>query len=58
MQASAVHEFGTSFLVLSSSELKLLSNNAKNKLRTIKLPITRVGRKMARHVPGPYERDN
>jgi hypothetical protein len=55
MRAVAVQGFGTSFLVLSSSELKLLSNRAKNKLSTMKFPITKVGRKTARHVPGPWD---
>lgn len=43
----------TSFLDFSSSELKLLSNKAKNKFSTIKLPITNVGRNMAKHVEAP-----
>ena len=43
----------TSFFDLSSSELKLLSNKAKNKFRTMKLPMTSVGRKMAKHVDAP-----
>ena len=38
----------TSFLDLSSSQLKLLSNKAKNKLRTMKLPTTKAGKKMAK----------
>lgn len=44
----------TSFFDLSSSELKLLSNKAKNKLRTMKLPMTSVGRKMAKQVDAPF----
>lgn len=40
----------TSFFDFSSSELKLLSNSAKNKFSTMKLPMTSVGRKMAKHV--------
>lgn len=43
----------TSFLDLSSSELKLLSNKAKKRLRTMKFPITKAGRKIAKQVPGP-----
>jgi len=44
----------TSFFDFSSSELKLLSSKAKKRLRTMKLPITRAGRKIAKHVSGPY----
>lgn len=43
----------TSFFDLSSSELKLFSNKAKNKFKTIKFPITSVGRKMAKQVDAP-----
>lgn len=43
----------TSFFDFSSSELKLLSNKAKNKFNTIKLPMTSVGKKMAKHVEAP-----
>lgn len=55
MNAALSYKIYTSFLVLSSSELKLLSNRAKNKLRTIKFPITKVGRNTAKHVPGPWD---
>lgn len=47
-----------SFFDLSSSELKLLSNNAKNKFRTMKFPMTRVGRNMAKHVEAPCCKGN
>ena len=43
----------TCFLDFSSSQLKLLSSKAKNKLSTRKLPMTRAGRKTAKHVSGP-----
>lgn len=43
----------TSFLDFNSSELKLLSNRAKNKFKTIKLPITKVGRKIAKQEEAP-----
>lgn len=43
----------TSFLFFSSSELKLLSNKAKKRLRTMKLPMTNAGRNMKKHVSGP-----
>ncbi len=42
----------TSFLDLSSSQLKLLRRRARKRLRTMKLPITRAGRKMARQDSG------
>ncbi len=38
----------TSFLDLSSSQLKLLRRRARKRLSTMKLPITSAGRKMAR----------
>jgi hypothetical protein len=45
----------TSFFDFSSSELKLLRSKAKKRLRTMKFPITRAGRKIAKHVSGPCE---
>lgn len=45
----------TSFLDLSSSELKLLSSKAKKRLRTMKLPMTSAGRKIAKQVPVPWK---
>ena len=42
----------TSFLDLSSSQLKLLRRRARKRLRTMKLPMTRAGRKMARQDSG------
>ena len=47
-----IMKLNTSFLDLSSSQLKLLSNKARKRFSTIKLPITRAGRKMARHDSG------
>jgi hypothetical protein len=35
--------------------LKLLRSKAKKRLRTMKFPITRAGRKIAKHVSGPCE---
>lgn len=47
----------TSFLDLSSSQLKLLSNKAKKRLSTIKLPMTKAGKNMARQdSPTPYKK--
>lgn len=43
----------TSFFDLSSSELKLFRSKAKNKFRTIKFPMTKVGRKMAKQEEAP-----
>jgi hypothetical protein len=44
--------FPTSFLDLSSSQLKLLSRRARKRLSTMKLPMTRAGRKIARQDSG------
>jgi len=46
-------QYLTCFFDFNSSELKLLSNNAKNKLRTMKLPITNAGKNIAKHIPKP-----
>ena len=47
----------TSFLDLSSSQLKLLSNKAKKRLSTIKLPMTKAGKNMAKQdSPTPYKK--
>lgn len=43
----------TSFLDFSSSELKLFKSKARKRLRTMKLPMTRAGKNIAKHVPGP-----
>ena len=45
-------EMHTSLRCFSSSLLKLFSNKAKNKLRTMKLPTTRAGMKIARQDSG------
>ena len=42
----------TSFLDLSSSQLKLLRRRARKRFRTIKFPITRAGRNIAKQDSG------
>lgn len=44
----------TSLRDFNSSQLKLLSNRAKKRLSTKKLPITKAGRKMEKQISEPY----